>query len=58
MHNDVRPDNILVASAAGESSVWIINFEYSEPRDDEMYEVEREKIIRVIESVKRGEDKY
>jgi len=55
VHGDPKAENILVSSADGEPSVWVIDFESTHKGDDQSYAEERETLKELIEEVRYGE---
>jgi serine/threonine protein kinase len=56
VHNDVKPDNILVAQPEG--SVWIVDFEDAGTGNDLTCAVERQLVRDVISRLKGGADTH
>lgn len=53
VHNDVRPDNILISQP--DCSVWVIDFECAGVGDESSFKLEREVVTNMMERLKRGE---
>jgi serine/threonine protein kinase len=50
VHNDVRPENILVAQPEG--SVWIVDFEYARKGDGSLCKIERQLVMEMISEMR------
>ena len=46
VHNDVRPENVLVAQPDG--SVWVVDFEHAGSGDEASCNIERELVKEMI----------
>jgi len=53
VHNDIRPENILVSWK--ENSVWLIDFEFAQAGDEYTSRLERDAVTELIAQVKNGE---
>jgi len=52
VHNDVRPDNILISP---DETIWVIDFECAAEGNDTKFELERGVVTSMFEYVKKGE---
>ena len=50
VHNDVRPENVLIAQSDG--SVWVVDFEHAGIGDEVSYNIERQLVVEMIHDVR------